>query len=95
MIPFEPVRVDSSCLIFLVLCMRVLKAKVKDGRLVLDEPTELPEGTEVDLILADDVEVEFDTVQLSAIQEALKNTWDEVSAPEPQAEAADAPERSE
>jgi hypothetical protein len=27
-----------------------LKAHVKNGRLVLDEPTDLPEGTEVDLV---------------------------------------------
>ena len=33
--------------------MANLKARVKNGRLVLDEPTELPEGTEVDLVPAD------------------------------------------
>ncbi len=31
-----------------------LKAHVRSGRLVLDEPTELPEGSEVELVLADD-----------------------------------------
>jgi hypothetical protein len=31
-----------------------LKAKVHGGRLVLDEPTELPEGSVVELVLADD-----------------------------------------
>jgi hypothetical protein len=30
-----------------------LKARVHNGRLVLDEPTELPEGTEVELLLLD------------------------------------------
>lgn len=30
-----------------------LKARVHNGRLVLDEPTELPEGTEVALLLLD------------------------------------------
>lgn len=30
-----------------------LKARVHNGRLVLDEPTELPEGTEVHLLLLD------------------------------------------
>ena len=34
--------------------MLSLKARVKDGRLVLDEPTDLPEGTEVTLTVADD-----------------------------------------
>ncbi|APR78141.1 Hypothetical protein A7982_03488 [Minicystis rosea] len=31
-----------------------LKARVRDGRLVMDEPTELPEGSEVELVLADE-----------------------------------------
>jgi len=30
-----------------------LKARVHNGRLILDEPCDLPEGTEVDLVLAD------------------------------------------
>lgn len=34
--------------------MQALKAVVKNGRLVLDEPTKLPEGTEVELLLVDD-----------------------------------------
>ncbi len=33
--------------------MSDFKARVKNGRLVLDEPTDLPEGTEVDLVPAD------------------------------------------
>lgn len=33
--------------------MSDLKARVKNGRLVLDEPTDLPEGTELDLVPAD------------------------------------------
>jgi hypothetical protein len=33
---------------------QALRARVKNGRLVLDEPTDLPEGAEVDLVLADD-----------------------------------------
>jgi hypothetical protein len=34
--------------------MQALKAIVKNGRLVLDEPTKLPEGTEVELLSVDD-----------------------------------------
>jgi len=30
-----------------------LKARVQKGRLVLDEPTDLPEGTEIDLVPLD------------------------------------------
>ena len=33
-----------------------LRARVKGGRLVLDEPSTLPEGTEVDLIPADEID---------------------------------------
>ncbi len=38
--------------------MRALKAHVRGGRLVLDEPTELPEGTEVELTVVDDDDFE-------------------------------------
>jgi hypothetical protein len=31
-----------------------LRARVRGGRLVLDEPIDLPEGSEVDLVLADE-----------------------------------------
>jgi hypothetical protein len=34
--------------------MRALKAHVRGGRLVLDEPTDLPEGTEVELTIVED-----------------------------------------
>ena len=34
--------------------MQPLKAHVRNGRLVLDEPTDLPEGTEVTLAITDD-----------------------------------------
>jgi hypothetical protein len=33
--------------------MQALKAVVKNGRLVLDEPTDLPEGAEVELAVVD------------------------------------------
>jgi hypothetical protein len=33
-----------------------LRARVRGGRLVLDEPSSLPEGTEVELIPADDID---------------------------------------
>ena len=34
--------------------MRALKAHARSGRLALDEPTDLPEGTEVELVSVDD-----------------------------------------
>jgi hypothetical protein len=33
--------------------MSSLKARVRNGRLVLDEATDLPEGTEIELVPAD------------------------------------------
>lgn len=33
-----------------------LRARVKGGRIVLDEPTSLPEGTEIELIPVDDID---------------------------------------
>jgi hypothetical protein len=36
--------------------MSSVRARVKNGRLVLDEPTDLPEGTEVELLAVDDVD---------------------------------------
>jgi len=38
--------------------MQPLNAHVLSGRLMLDEPTDLPDGTEVDLILVEDKEFE-------------------------------------
>jgi hypothetical protein len=35
--------------------MQPLKAHVRKGRLLLDEPTDLPEGQEVELVPVDDV----------------------------------------
>ena len=34
--------------------MQPLKAHVQNGRLVLDEPTDLPEGSEVEIVLVED-----------------------------------------
>lgn len=36
--------------------MLTVRARVQNGRLVVDEPTDLPEGTEVELVPVDDVE---------------------------------------
>jgi hypothetical protein len=49
--------------------MQPVKAHVKNGRLVLDEPTDLPEGTEVTLSIADDDLDDEDRAQLHAALE--------------------------
>ncbi len=42
------------------LAMQVLEAHVKGGRLVLDEPTDLPEGEVVELVPVDEVAMDDD-----------------------------------
>ena len=34
--------------------MRAVKAQVRNGRLVIDEPTDLPEGAEIEVVVLDD-----------------------------------------
>ena len=60
-------------------CMKTLKARVHNGRLVLDEPTELPEGTELELTIAD-VEDDLDLEERSALHAALEQAWASVKA---------------
>jgi hypothetical protein len=51
--------------------MQALKAHVRGGRLVLDEPTNLPEGTEVELVAIDD---EFDPEERARLDAALEQS---------------------
>ncbi|WP_437672616.1 hypothetical protein [Sorangium sp. So ce131] len=52
--------------------MLALKASVRNGRLVLDEPTELPEGAVVDLVaVGADVLDDLDGEEREALDEAL------------------------
>ena len=50
-----------------------LKARVRNGRLVLDEPTDLPEGEEVELVLADvdDVDVDLSEDERKQLDESI------------------------
>ena len=59
--------------------MQPLKAHVKDGRLVLDEPTDLPEGTEVQLTIVDDTD-ELDDDERVRLHEALKRSMAQAKA---------------
>jgi hypothetical protein len=49
--------------------MHALKAHVRGGRLLLDEPTDLPEGAEVELIAVDDAD--FDPADRARLLEAI------------------------
>ena len=54
--------------------MSPLQARVENGRLVLDEPTALPEGTVVDLV-ADDEGDDLTDEERRALHEALSASW--------------------
>jgi hypothetical protein len=55
--------------------MRALKAHVRAGRLVLDEPTELPEGEEVDVFVPDGAE--FSPEERARLVKELDESQDE------------------
>lgn len=56
--------------------MQPLKAHVKNGRLVLDEPTDLPEGTEVTLSITDDGG-DYDDEERERINESLAVSFEQ------------------
>ncbi|MEO7271780.1 MAG: hypothetical protein ABI211_07200, partial [Vicinamibacterales bacterium] len=54
--------------------MMPLRARVENGRLQLDAPTELPDGTEVDLV-ADDEGDDLTDHERTALHQALSESW--------------------
>jgi hypothetical protein len=56
----------------------LLKAKVRGGRLVLDEPTDLPDGTEVALVAVEDDEL--DDEERARLHAALDESERDVQA---------------
>jgi hypothetical protein len=59
--------------------MSPLRARVENGRLVLDEPTTLPEGTTIDLV-ADDESDDLTDVERRALHEVLSSSWESAEA---------------
>jgi hypothetical protein len=59
--------------------MTPLRARVHNGRLVLDEPTALPEGTVLDLV-ADDEGDDLGDAELAARDVAITAAWRSVLA---------------
>jgi len=57
--------------------METLKAKVTNGRLVLDEPTDLPEGQVVELVYADGDD--RDDADRAALHESLRESVREMN----------------
>ena len=56
-----------------------LKARVKAGRLVVDEPTDLPEGTEIELLPLDPGDW-LDEEDRAALHKALRDSEEDVRA---------------
>ena len=56
-----------------------LKARVKAGRLIVDEPTDLPEGTEIELLPLDPGDW-LDDEDRAALHQALRDSDQEVKA---------------
>jgi hypothetical protein len=65
--------------------MSALRAKVRGGRLVVDEPTSLPEGTELELVVVGGADL--DDEERARLDEALDASW--ASASEGTIEADD------
>lgn len=59
--------------------MAALKARVENGRLKLDEPTDLPEGTVVPLEIADDWD-DLDDAERADLHEALREGFEDAKA---------------
>jgi len=56
-----------------------LKARVRSGRLVIDEPTDLPEGTELELLPLDPGDW-LDDADRALLHDALRQSQSDVEA---------------
>jgi hypothetical protein len=48
-----------------------VRAHVKNGRLLVDEPTDLPEGTELELVAAEPEEWDLTPEQMAELRESI------------------------
>ena len=54
--------------------MRGIRAKVTNGRLIVDEPTTLPDGTVLDLVIDDEGD-DLDDKEREALHAAIDRSW--------------------
>jgi len=54
--------------------MSTIRARVQNGRLIVDEPTDIPEGTELDLVI-DDAGDSLDEAERAALHAAIGQAW--------------------
>ena len=55
-------------------CVQAFKGRVINGRLVVDEPTAFPEGTEIDLAIVEPGD-DLDDEERAALHRALAASW--------------------
>jgi hypothetical protein len=61
--------------------MSTIRARVRNSRLIVDEPTSLPEGTELDLVVDDEVD-SLDEAERTALNAAITRAWASAQAGE-------------
>ena len=61
-------------------CMSRLHAVVHNGRITLDEPTELPEGTVIDLVPVDDDLDELDDAEREKLHASIERSQAQIAA---------------
>ncbi len=54
--------------------MQTLKAHVRNGRLIMNEPADIPEGSEIELVIADD-EDNLDERERERLHRAPRKSW--------------------
>lgn len=59
--------------------MTELRARVTGGRLILDEPTDLPEGTVLDLVVDDEGD-DLDAAERASLDAAIVRAWEQVQS---------------
>jgi hypothetical protein len=59
--------------------MSGFRARVQNGRLVIDEPTDLPEGTVLDLVVDDEGD-DLTDEERAALHDALRQSAEELKA---------------
>ena len=61
--------------------MSTIRARVRNGRPIVDAPTDLPEGTELDLVI-DDAGDSLDEAERAALHAAIRQAWASLQAGE-------------
>lgn len=57
--------------------MKVVKARVRNGRLVADEPTDLPEGEEGELVRLEELEAALSEDERARLDESIAVSFEE------------------